>query len=68
LPNFSFFHQRVPLAMMGAIEGYCILVPAESSYKTVNDLVSASKANSGKLSYGYGTGSALLCSALRRIV
>ncbi|MDP3138276.1 MAG: tripartite tricarboxylate transporter substrate binding protein [Burkholderiaceae bacterium] len=55
------FKEFVPLAMMGSIDGFGILVPADSSYKTVHDLVAAAKANPGQLNYGYGTSSALLC-------
>lgn len=53
----------IPLAMVGDAP-FVLAVPASSPYKTVRDLVAAAKASPGKLSYGAGTSSALLCAEL----
>jgi tripartite-type tricarboxylate transporter receptor subunit TctC len=43
---------------------FALLVPADSPFKSVKDLVAAAKAQPGKLNYGSGTSSALLCAEL----
>lgn len=53
----------VPLAL-AADAAFVLVVPASSPLKSVRDLVSAAKAAPGKLNYGSGTSSALLCSEL----
>lgn len=53
----------VPLAL-AANADFLLAVPAASPYKTVKDLIAAAKAAPGKLNYGSGTGSALLCGEL----
>jgi tripartite-type tricarboxylate transporter receptor subunit TctC len=53
----------VPLAL-AADAPFVLVVPATSSLKSVRDLVSAAKAAPGKLNYGAGTSSALLCTEL----
>ncbi len=50
----------VPLAL-AADAPFALVVPAGSPLKTVGDLVRAAKAAPGKLNYGSGTSSALLC-------
>jgi tripartite-type tricarboxylate transporter receptor subunit TctC len=49
----------VPLAILGTID-FAMVVPAESNYKALKDLVADAKANPGKLSYGFGSSAALL--------
>ncbi len=58
------FKEFIPLAMMGSIDSFGILVSADSPYKTLADLVNAAKAAPGQLNYGYGSSSALLCGEL----
>lgn len=53
----------VPLAM-AADAPFALVVPAASPLKSVGDLVKAAKAAPGKLNYGSGTSSALLCAEL----
>jgi tripartite-type tricarboxylate transporter receptor subunit TctC len=53
----------VPLAM-AADAPFALVVPAGSPLKSVGDLVRAAKAAPGKLNYGSGTSSALLCAEL----
>ena len=53
----------VPLAL-AADAPFVFVVPAASPLKSVRDLVSAAKATPGKLTYGSGTSSALLCTEL----
>lgn len=47
---------------------FVLLVPANSPYKRVGDLVAAAKAAPGKLNYGSGTSSALLCTELLKSI
>ncbi|MDP1691926.1 MAG: tripartite tricarboxylate transporter substrate binding protein [Burkholderiaceae bacterium] len=56
----------VPLALV-ADAPFAIVVPATSAFKTLNDLVAAAKAAPGKLNYGSGTSSALLCTELFKL-
>jgi tripartite-type tricarboxylate transporter receptor subunit TctC len=53
----------VPLAL-AADAPFALVVPAGSPLKSVGDLVAAAKAAPGKLNYGSGTSSALLCAEL----
>ncbi len=53
----------VPLAL-AADAPFVFVVPAASPLKSVRDLVSAAKAAPGKVNYGSGTSSALLCTEL----
>jgi len=53
----------VPLAM-AADAPFALVVPAASTLKSVDDLVRAAKSAPGKLNYGSGTSSALLCAEL----
>ncbi|MCM3562721.1 Bug family tripartite tricarboxylate transporter substrate binding protein [Hydrogenophaga intermedia] len=53
----------VPLAM-AADAPFALVVPAASPLKSVGELVKAAKAAPGKLNYGSGTSSALLCTEL----
>lgn len=53
----------IPLAVV-ADAAFAIVVPATSPFKTLKDLVAAAKAAPGKLNYGSGTSSALLCTEL----
>lgn len=53
----------VPLALAGDAP-FVIVVPGSSPIKSLRDLVSAAKASPGKLNFGYGTSSALLCMEL----
>lgn len=53
----------VPLAL-AADAPFVFVVPAASPLKSVRDLVSAAKAAPGKINYGSGTSSALLCTEL----
>ena len=57
----------VPLALL-VDTPFVLLVPANSPYKRVGDLVAAAKAAPGKLNYGSGTSSALLCSELLKSI
>ena len=50
----------LPVSMLGTIE-FAMLVPASSNYNSLKDLITAAKANPGKLSYGFGSSAALLC-------
>ena len=52
-----------PLAVVADVP-FALLVPADSSFRSVNDFVTAAKAQPGKLNYGSGTSSALLCAEL----
>jgi tripartite-type tricarboxylate transporter receptor subunit TctC len=52
-----------PLAMI-ADAPFAFVVPAGSPLKNMRDLVAAAKASPGKLNYGSGTSSALLCAEL----
>lgn len=54
------FKEFVPLAMLGTID-FALMVPADSKYHSVKDLIAAAKANPGKLNYGFGSSAALLC-------
>jgi tripartite-type tricarboxylate transporter receptor subunit TctC len=47
---------------------FVLLVPANSPYKRLGDLVAAAKAAPGKLNYGSGTSSALLCTELLKSI
>lgn len=53
----------IPLAL-AADASFVFVVPANSPYKTLRDLVSDAKARPGKLTYGSGTSSAQLCTEL----
>jgi tripartite-type tricarboxylate transporter receptor subunit TctC len=53
----------VPLAL-AADAPFVIVVPGSSPIKSLRDLVSTAKASPGKLNFGYGTSSALLCMEL----
>lgn len=53
----------VPLAL-AADAPFVLVVPATSRLKSVRDLLGAAKAEPGKLNYGSGTSSALLCTEL----
>lgn len=53
----------VPLAL-AADASFVFVVPANSPYKTLKELVSDAKARPGKITYGSGTSSALLCTEL----
>jgi len=53
----------VPLAL-AADAPFAMVVPASSPFKTLKDLVAAAQAAPGKLNYGSGTSSALLCTEL----
>ncbi len=53
----------VPLAL-AADAPFALVVPAGSPLKSVDDLVRAGKAAPGKLNYGSGTSSALLCAEI----
>lgn len=57
----------VPLALV-VDTPFVLLVPANSPYKRVGDLVAAAKAAPGKLNYGSGTSSALLCTELLKSI
>ncbi len=57
----------VPLALV-VDTPFVLLVPSNSPYKRVGDLVAAAKAAPGKLNYGSGTSSALLCSELLKSI
>lgn len=52
-----------PLAVVVDVP-FALLVPASSPFKSVKDLVAGAKAQPGKLNYGSGTSSALLCGEL----
>jgi hypothetical protein len=52
-----------PLAMV-ADAPFAFVVPAGSPLKNMRDLLAAAKASPGKLNYGSGTSSALLCAEL----
>ncbi|MGB3071309.1 MAG: tripartite tricarboxylate transporter substrate binding protein [Ottowia sp.] len=43
---------------------FALMVPANSPYKSVSELIAAAKAKPGKLNYGSGTSSALLCTEM----
>lgn len=47
---------------------FVLLVPSNSPFKRVGDLVAAAKAAPGKLNYGSGTSSALLCTELLKSI
>jgi tripartite-type tricarboxylate transporter receptor subunit TctC len=53
----------VPLAL-AADAPFVLVVPSASPIKSVRDLLAAAKAAPGKLNYGSGTSSALLCTEL----
>ncbi|MCW5656905.1 MAG: tripartite tricarboxylate transporter substrate binding protein [Burkholderiaceae bacterium] len=53
----------VPLAL-AADAPFAFVVPAASPFKSLRDLLAAAKAAPGKLNYGSGTSSALLCTEL----
>lgn len=53
----------VPLVMV-ADAPFAVVVPSTSPYQTLKDLIAAAKAAPGKLNYGSGTSSALLCTEL----
>lgn len=53
----------VPLVMV-ADAPFAVVVPSASPYRTLKDLIAAAKAAPGKLNYGSGTSSALLCTEL----
>lgn len=57
----------VPLAMV-VDTPFVLLVPGNSPFKRVGDLVAAAKAAPGKLNYGSGTSSALLCTELLKSI
>lgn len=52
-----------PLVMV-ADAPFAFVVPANSPLKSMRDLIAAAKASPGKLNYGSGTSSALLCAEL----
>ena len=54
------FKEFVPLSMLGTID-FALMVPADSPYKTLGDLLGAARKEPGKLSYGFGSSAALLC-------
>jgi len=60
---FDPLKELTPLAM-AADAPFALVVPAASPLKSVGDLVKAAKAAPGKLNYGSGTSSALLCTEL----
>jgi len=62
-PAFDPLKNFVPLAMLGTID-FALMVPANSPYRSVKDLVAAAKAGPGKLSYGFGSSAALICGEL----
>lgn len=43
---------------------FALLVPPQSPFKLVSELLAAARANPGKLNYGSGTSSALLCAEM----
>ena len=51
-------------AALAADASFVFVVPANSPYKTLKELVSDAKARPGKLTYGSGTSSAQLCTEL----
>lgn len=53
----------VPLVQV-ADAPFAVVVPNTSPYNTLKDLIAAAKAAPGKLNYGSGTSSALLCTEL----
>jgi tripartite-type tricarboxylate transporter receptor subunit TctC len=53
----------VPLVLV-ADAAFAVVVPSTSPYQTLKDLIAGAKANPGKLNYGSGTSSALLCTEL----
>jgi len=57
------FKEFVPIAMIGTID-FAVVVATSSNYRTLNDLITAAKANPGKLNYGFGSSAALLCGEL----
>jgi tripartite-type tricarboxylate transporter receptor subunit TctC len=57
----------VPLAVVVDIP-FAITVSANSRFKKLGDLVAAAKAAPGKLNYGTGTSSALLCAELLKSI
>lgn len=57
----------VPLVMV-ADAPFAVVVPSTSPYQTLKDLIAAAKAAPGKLNYGSGTSSALLCTELLKSV
>ena len=63
--NLSFDPQKdfVPLAL-AADAPFAFVVPAASPIESLRDLLAAAKAAPGKLNYGSGTSSALLCTEL----
>ncbi|HYF19429.1 MAG TPA: tripartite tricarboxylate transporter substrate binding protein [Ramlibacter sp.] len=54
------FKEFVPLSMLGTID-FALMVPADSPYKNLGDLLGAARKEPGKLSYGFGSSAALLC-------
>jgi|SanBayMetagenome_1026888.scaffolds.fasta_scaffold27994_1 tripartite-type tricarboxylate transporter receptor subunit TctC len=54
------FKEFAPLAILGTID-FALMVSTTSGFQTVQDLVTAARANPGKFSYGFGTTAALLC-------
>ena len=57
----------VPLALV-ADAPFVFVVPTTSPVKSMHDLVAAAKATPGKLNYGYGTSSGLICTELLKSV
>lgn len=58
--NLEPFKEFTPLAILGTID-FALMVPANSKYHSVKELVADAKAQPGKLSYGFGSSAALLC-------
>lgn len=54
------FKEFSPVAILGTID-FALMVSTTSGFQTLQDLVTAARANPGRLSYGFGTSAALLC-------
>ncbi|MGE4239449.1 Bug family tripartite tricarboxylate transporter substrate binding protein [Ramlibacter sp.] len=52
-----------PLALIGEIP-FALAVPADSRFKTMKDLIAEARRSPGKINYGSGTSSAVLCAEL----
>ena len=52
-----------PIAMV-VDTPFALMVPSNSPYKSVSELIAAARAKPGKLNYGSGTSSALLCTEM----
>lgn len=56
-----------PIAMI-VDTPFALLVPAGSPHKTLQNLIDAARANPGKLNYGSGTSSALICTEMLKSI